>query len=232
MDRPFQKKLVLSQDLHRAFVRADSFIQRSGFQVATGGSGEELVAASRQQAPDAIMFSYDLEGLKGDEVCRLLKRNPGAARGTPVLIVGPAHSEEIADRCRRSGCDEYLGSTLGAVPLLQRLAAALGIQFRVQARIPAVLSISVGRIVSEFLGYSRDISEGGILVESALPIASGRRLNLRLFMEESPKPLVTGATVLRSQPSDDDDQFLLGMRFQGMDPAAAARLRRFIQERR
>jgi len=231
MDRPFFKKLVLSHDLHRALARVDSFVLRSAFQVATGRSGEELLDAARRQSPDAVMVSYDLEGLKGDEICRLLKRTPGGARGVPVLIVGPPHSPETADRCRRAGCDEYIPSTSGPQTLLHRLATTLGVPFRLQTRIPAVLSISFGRIVSEFLGYSKDISEGGILVETSLSIASGRRLNLRLFIDENVRPLVTPATVLRAQSSPDDDQFLLGLRFQGMDAPSAARLRQFIQER-
>ena len=44
----------------------------------------------------------------------------------------------------------------------RRLAGSLGLQFRLHARVPAVISLSFGRIISEFLGYSKDISEGGI----------------------------------------------------------------------
>ncbi len=102
------------------------------------------------------------------------------------------------------------------------------IPFRLQTRIPAVLSISCGRIISEFLGYSKDLSEGGVLVETPMQVPPGRRLYLRLFMEGSDRPLVARATVVRSEPWPEEDQHLLGIQFQAMDPDSAARLRDYL----
>jgi DNA-binding response OmpR family regulator len=232
MDQPFRKKIILSEDIGRAFDRTDCFIQRSGFLVRIGRSGEEIIDLARRDPPDAIVMNYYLAGLKGDEVCHTLKRTEPTSRAAPpILIVGPTQPMEIVERCRASGCDDFIGSPAGPNVLLQRLAAALGLQFRLHARLPAVISISFGRIVSEFLGYSKDISEGGILVETTLPIDRGRRLFLRLFLDESNEPIVTKATVLRVETIPDESQYLLGMQFQPLAPETAHRLRSYIQSR-
>ncbi len=231
MDQPFRKKIILSEDINRALAQVDCFIHRSGFVTRVGQTGEEIVELARRDPPDAVLMNYYLGGLKGDEVCRILKRPEPERSLPPVLIVGPTFPPDIAQRCRQAGCDDYVGSPAGPNALLQRLAGALGIQFRLQTRIPAVISISFGRVISEFLGYSKDLSEGGILIETTLPIDQGRRLHLRLFLDEKDRPIVTKATVLRVDQSPEEDHYLLGLQFQPLDPTAAHRIKDYIRSR-
>ena len=229
MARPFLKRILLSDDVNRALASIDCFIHRSGFQTRVGRTGEEVVEMARRFMPGAILMNYYLGGLKGDEVCRILKRAP-AGNAPPILIVGPGDQAEVAERCREAGCDEFIPSPASQSLLLQKLAARLGVQYRLHARLPAVLSVSFGRVISEFLGYSKDISEGGILVESKLPVDLGRRLHLRIFLRKEDHPVVAKATVLRvDRVEDDADRYLLGMQFHGLEPAGAGRLRDFIR---
>jgi CheY-like chemotaxis protein len=230
MDQPFLKTILLSEDIHRALSRTDCFLNRSGFRVATGRSGEEILDVAAIEGPDVLLIDYDLPGVRGDQVCRRLRGSfPG--RKPPILIVGPAHPHEIATRCRDAGCDEYLESTTNSNALLQRLAESLGIEFRLHARFPTVISISFGRVISESLGYTKDISEGGILVETATKIAQGRSLNLRLSLEDQVEPLVTRAVALRVEATPETIRYLVGMRFQPEDPAFSVRLRSYIGSR-
>jgi CheY-like chemotaxis protein len=231
MDQPFQKKIILSDDVHRALERVDCFLHRSGYQVRVGRSGEEILDLVRREPPDAVLMNYYLAGLKGDDVCRALRSAPGGGRPMPLLVVGPGAPRDVAERCREAGCDEYIASPAAPNLLLQRLAASLGLQFRLHARIPAVISLSFGRIVSEFLGYSKDISEGGILVETTLPLDRGRRLYLRLFLDEQDQPIVARATVLRVDKTSEEDQYLLGMQFGSMDSTSSSRLKDYIRSR-
>ena len=231
MDQPFRKKIILSDDINRALGRVDCFIHRTGFQTRVGRTGEEMIDLARREPPDAVMMNYYLGGLKGDEVCRILKRPEPEAPPIPILIVGPTSPPDIADRCRQAGCDDYIGSPAHPNILLQGLAGALGLQFRLHTRVPAVVSISFGRVISEFLGYSKDLSEGGILLETTLSIDRGRRLHLRLFLDEHDRPIVTKATVLRVDHAADEDHYLLGIQFQALEPAAADRLKDYIRTR-
>jgi len=231
MDQSFMKTIILSDDVHRALDRADCFLHRTGFEIKVGRSGEEIVELVRREPPDAIMMNYYLAGLKGDEVCRLLRADAGGRPRIPILLIGPGQPPDIAATCLQAGCDEYIDSPAAPNLLLQRLAALIGLQFRLSARITTVISISFGRIVSEFLGYSKDISEGGILIETNLSIAAGRRLYLRLFLDEQEQPVVARATVLRVQPTNEEEQYLVGMQFHSMDQAATSRLKDYIRSR-
>jgi CheY-like chemotaxis protein len=229
LDQPFRKSIVLSDDVNRALSQEDCFIHRSGFQLRVGKTGEEILDLVRREIPDALIMNYYLAGLKGDEVCRALRRSiPGTL---PILIVGPASPPEIAESCRQAGCDEYIASPARPNVLLQRLALALGLQFRLHTRVQAVISLSFGRIISEFLGYSKDISEGGILVETNMEIAPGRRLHVRIYLDDQERPISARATVLRVDRATDEDQYFLGLRFQALDPGAASRLKDYIRSR-
>ena len=230
MDQPFHKTIVLSEDVNHALGGEDCYLRRPAFRLHVGRTGEEVLALARRVMPDAVLIGYHLAGLRGNEVCHALRSDPGT-RATRILLVGPAQSQEIADACRASGSDEYLGTPSHPNALLERLAAHLGIQFRLHARLPAVVSIASGRIISEFLGYSKDISEGGILVESRVKADPGRRLHLRLYLGDDERPVALSATVLHVRPEPEEDRFLLGMKFQSIEPAIAARIRRYIDSR-
>ncbi len=230
MGQPFKKKMLLSDDIYRALEPIDCFIHRSGFQARIGRTGDEILDLAHRDPPDVVMINYYLAGLKGDEVCRILKREQEGRPPVPILIIGPTHPPEIPDLCRQAGCDEYIGAPAGPSVLLQRLAAALGLQYRVHARIPAVLSISLGRVISEFLGYTKDISEGGMLVETTFPLDQGRRIYLRIFLDEAGRPLSTKATILRvDRSTEDEERYLLGMQFTPLEGSTAHRLRDFIK---
>jgi len=230
MDQPFKKRILLSDDIYRALEQVDCFIHRSGFQTRVGRTGDEIIDLARRDPPDALMMNYYLGGLKGDEVCRIIKSGPVDRQALPVLVVGPTNPPDIPERCRRAGCDDYIGSPAGPDSLLQRLSAALGLQYRLHTRVPAVLSISFGRVISEFLGYTKDISEGGILLETTLSFDRGRRVHLRIFLEDESRPLVTKATVLRVDRSpEEEERYLLGMQFLALEGERAHRLRDFIR---
>jgi len=231
MDQAFMKTIILSDDVHRALDRVDCFLHRTGFDIKVGRSGEEIIELTRRAAPDVIMMNYYLAGLKGDEVCRLLRAGAGESARIPILVIGPNQPPGIAEACLEAGCDEYIDSPAAPNLLLQKLAALIGLQFRLNARIATVISVSFGRIVSEFLGYSKDISEGGILIETNLRISAGRRLYLRLFLDEQDLPLVARATVLRVQPTGEEEQYLLGMQFHALDQTSASRLKDYIRSR-
>jgi DNA-binding response OmpR family regulator len=228
LDQSFRRSVLLSSELHRVLGAEDCYLHRPAFEMHAGRSGGEILELAARLQPDAVLIDYGLPDRAGDEVCREIKR-PGAA--PPVLIVGPPQPPAIRQACFDAGCDEFLQAPIAPNLVLARLAAFLGIQFRLHARVPAVVSVSSGRVISEFLGYTRDISEGGLLVEATIRMDEGRRLHLRLYLEDQERPLRVPATVLRVEPTADEERYLIGLQFGRLEPAAAERIREFIRSR-
>ncbi|MGH9796896.1 MAG: PilZ domain-containing protein [Candidatus Polarisedimenticolia bacterium] len=229
MDHTFRKSVLLSSEIHRSLSREECYLFRPGFDVRSGRSSGEILDLAARLPPDAVLIDYALPERKGLDVCRALKA-AGRGASPPVLILGPA-DPAAKTACLNAGCDEYIEVPASPNRLLQLLASFLGIQFRLHTRVAAVLSIAFGRIVSEFLGYSKDISEGGILVESTTRMETGRRLQLRLYLEDSDRPLRLPATVLRVEPGADEDRYLIGMQFLSPPTEIAEQIRTFIRRR-
>ena len=99
MDQPF-RNIVLSDDINRALARIDCFIHRSGFSTRVGRTGEEILDLVRRQRPHAILMNYYLAGIKGDEVCRLIRRPEPGLPPLAILLVGPTFPSDIEQRCR------------------------------------------------------------------------------------------------------------------------------------
>ena len=228
MDRPHHKTIVLSENVARYLLRGESYLSRSVFVLVAGASGREILDLATRQRPSAAVLGFDLGDLQADEVCRSLKRSldPPPA----VLVVGPGRPPDAARRCLHAGCDDYLLTPVDPPALLTRLASHLGIHFRIHPRRRVVVPVSYGRVIREFLGYTRDLGEGGALIESVLKPGLGRRLVLRLYPERQ-DALVLPAVVLRVQPSGDHGQNLLGVQFLAAPAAERGRLREMIGRR-
>ncbi len=226
-----QKTIILSEDRYRALAAVDSYLRRRGVRLRIGGSGRELAELTRRERPDAVLIGYSQPDITGDDLCRLVRSAAPRPRHPPLLVVGPTGPRAIAQRCRRAGCDEYLGASAGPELMLRRLAKALGLQPRCHPRVETTIAVSSGDIVSEFLGYTRDISLGGVLLESSQRIGTGRHLRLRLFFAPRTPPIPVRATVLRSVTGAEADQRLLGLRFDSLNGVLAVRLKEHIAER-
>jgi CheY-like chemotaxis protein len=228
MDRPSRKMIILSENVGRFLLRGESYLSRSGFLLVAGETGRDILDLAARERPAAVVLGFDLKDIPGDEVCRRLKRtlDPPPA----VLVVGPARPPEPALRCSLAGCDEYLASPVEPEALLARLSSRLGVRFRVHPRLPLVVPVSHGRIIREFLGYTRDVSEGGAQIESILKPGPGRRLVLRLY-PDAHEALELRAVVLRAEPSREKDQNLLGLQFLPPAPQARSRLKDLLKGR-
>ncbi len=227
-DLPRHRTIVLSENVARYLLRGESYLSRSGLVLVAGADGREILDLAARKRAAAAVLGFDLGDLRADEVCRGLKRSldPPPA----VLVVGPGRPPDAARRCREAGCDDYLVSPVYPPALLTRLASHLGIHFRIHPRRRMVVPVSYGRVIREFLGYTRDLGEGGALIESVLRPGPGRRLVLRLY-PEGQDALVLTAVLLRVQPSADRGQYLLGVQFLAPPAAERGRLRDLIGRR-
>jgi type IV pilus assembly protein PilZ len=62
--------------------------------------------------------------------------------------------------------------------------------------------------------YSRDISVGGIFLETSLPIEIGSMVYLRFTMPDSFKPILTQARITRTSEGDPDLEPGMGIEFE------------------
>ncbi len=99
-------------------------LEAEGFRVTQASSGDEGLAALRDDPPDVLVLDWMLPGVSGIEVCRRIRTRP-ETRALPVIMLS-ARSEEV-DRVRglEIGADDYVTKPYAVAELLARVRAQL-----------------------------------------------------------------------------------------------------------
>ncbi len=120
-----QAKRILVIDDEPDLVELLSYnLGKAGFRVRTVPDGEEALQAIKSETFDLIILDLMLPGLQGNEICRILKRNPKTA-ALPIIMV--TAKGELADRIEglETGADDYLTKPFSPRELIARIRAVL-----------------------------------------------------------------------------------------------------------
>lgn len=100
------------------------YLSYAGFSVATAINGHEAVRLAQLLKPDVVLMDIRLPGMDGLEATADLKRDPALA-GTPIVAITADPSEEIAERCRRAGCDAFIAKPVLPDEVARQIRAVL-----------------------------------------------------------------------------------------------------------
>ena len=120
---------VLCIDDEPGVIELISLILKSqNIQVDGAGSGEEGLAAMRQDPPDAVLLDIMMPEMDGWEVYKQMRADD-ALKNIPVIIVTARTSsfEEIIAR-ERAGVNDYVTKPFVPNDLRQSLARVLGLE--------------------------------------------------------------------------------------------------------
>ena len=132
--------LVIEDDPGIAAVVAYQ-LTRAGYRVETVANGMEGFESLLREIPDLVVLDRMLPGLSGDELLRLVRRDP-ATRTVPVLVL--TAKRERADRIEglEMGADDYLTKPFSPRELVLRVDAILR-----RARADGLAPVREGRIL-------------------------------------------------------------------------------------
>ncbi len=224
-------KVLLVDDV-RLFIEFErSFFERAGCDVFTAASGEEALEIATTQKPHIVLLDYEMPGMMGDEVCRRLKEDPGS-RHIPVLIVTSHHTEEVRRRCVSAGCAGLVGKPVSGRELLDKVVKILEIPYRVhvRTRVRMEVSLGLGGVETTVSGYSEDISEGGLLVETLEPLEIGASVKISFMLPGQERPFETAAVVVRSARAPEGNRYAIGLRYEAPDRLLVEKLRGFVMQ--
>src|SRR5579862_8293036 len=83
-----------------------TYLERQGYEVLTAASGEaglELV----NQEPHLILCDYGLPGMKGDEFCKNVRKNPGSHK-IPIILLTPRGAPKAAAKGMGGVANDYI----------------------------------------------------------------------------------------------------------------------------
>ncbi len=97
---------------------------KEGFKVSVADSGEEGLRLARSERPDLLLLDLMLPGMDGLEVCRTLKRDPGAAGLAVIMLTAKGEEVDIVTGLEL-GADDYITKPFSPKVLLARVRAVL-----------------------------------------------------------------------------------------------------------
>ena len=81
-------------------------LQRSGYKSNIVADGLSALREAKETRPSMIFADLTIKGMGGDELCRVLKREP-ETREIPYIVV--SGDRDIAEKARVCGADGYMG---------------------------------------------------------------------------------------------------------------------------
>ena len=224
-----KKKVLLVDDVKLFLKLEETFFKRTGCEILTAQSGEEAIKKSREQAPDLILLDYIMPDMMGDEVIGKLKGDRETS-SIPVIIVSTSSDEKDVEKCFSAGAVEYVTKPINAQELLAKAANILNIPSRVHYRIPVEIEVVGEAGGGKFRGISRNISQGGILVDMQKRLNELTMVVLHLPILEGQDSVRIHARVVRADEDKSQGNWLLGMQFIKIGPDQEKALQDFIVE--
>ena len=221
-------KILLADDVKLFLEVEKTYFLRSGYKVFTALGGDEVLVIAGRSKPDLILLDYEMPGMKGDEICRLLKENP-ATRAIPILVVSQHYSQDIVDRCIRAGCEDYFTKPLDQAQILRRVAEILNISDRRHLRAEVRVTVDRGITKTQFLGKAKNISESGIFLESNRLLEVGNVFQLSFRLPRLDEQVSGRGEVVRVVREEDSGLYGAGIRFIEMPETAIDRIRAFVE---
>lgn len=99
-------------------------LEKGGFSVETVETGEEGVEKTKAGQYHLILLDYNLPGINGSQVCRILKENDNT-RNIPVLFISAKDEDKLSQITREAGADGYIGLPFEAKKFIEKITDLL-----------------------------------------------------------------------------------------------------------
>lgn len=225
-------KKILVVDDTRLFRELEAvFLARAG-QVYTASGGEEALAIARRERPDVVVADMDMPGMDGETLCRAIKADRDL-HATPVILVIAGDCAAEHARAVSAHADDILAKPLSRIQLnvaVARLLREKPARGLTRVGVEAEVRVRLSRAESSAWGLARDLSRGGIFVEShgRLPVDTEVDLDFRLPNQSA--PLRPTARVIWSGPHPKTGAPGMGLRFVRMDRSSTDRIDAYVHE--
>lgn len=224
-------KVLLVDDVRLFLEFERSFFERAGCTIITAGSGEEALRLAVEERPHVVLLDYEMPGMMGDEVCRQIKENE-QTRHIPVLMVTSHRTPQVQERCLKAGCTDFLTKPVDGRELLDKVVRILRIPYRVHLRTRVSMEVRMGDSGdgATFIGYSEDVSEGGLLLETLEPLESGTVLTVSFTLPGQDSPFQGEAEVVRVDGARERGRYNVALRFRGLGREQQERIRDYVMQ--
>ena len=206
------------------------FLARSGARVVTVSTGDKAWSWLSEKSADLLIAAFDLPGLDGTGLTQRIRESEELS-GLPIIMMIPPDRADKAARSLRAGANDLLVQPIERAQLIAAVHHFLihGIRGglpRVQIQLPILMQSPLVRSS----GVTRNLSRGGLKVETPCPFAPRSELRVKLRLPGHAEPLRPLAQVVWTRSLGGQRSTEMGLRFLEIDGSALRSLDHFIVE--
>jgi CheY-like chemotaxis protein len=202
-------KVLIVDDMKNFLDLEASFLKRAECTVLKALNGLEALRIAKAEKPDIIFLDLEMPVMNGIECCRFI-RSDLELKNTPVVIVTASTREE---ECYRAGCNSYLRKPIDEDIFLSEIKKFVHIKERVDPRIPVFLPVTVEFKGTKTSAIARNISRGGLLLETEEPFTIGSKLMTYFSLPDEKDKLKAKAIIIREEKRTGGESSNFGLRF-------------------
>ncbi len=119
-----QKKILVVENDAQLIELIKYPLQEEGYLVASALTGQDGMTKSRREQPDLVMVDFKLPDMKGNTVCKNIRKDPATSHERIVMIADEAQLEEL-EIGPGSSIDDFLIKPFGPTELITKLKPLL-----------------------------------------------------------------------------------------------------------
>lgn len=168
------KKVLLVSAYLPFLTRNTALLMGRGLEIYTTKSGEEALKLHAEKHFDLIFADFKLEDMGGGTLCSLIRKGKDVPQ-VPVIITChkiPGSIEKIS----QCGASSIIVKPLEPISLIETIAGFLDFQLVRSKRVVLKVFVFSKAYEEEFLCFSHDLSNTGILIETDHDLSLGSRI--------------------------------------------------------
>jgi two-component system alkaline phosphatase synthesis response regulator PhoP len=120
-------KILIIQDSPSINAMLKFRLEKGGFSVETSETGEEGIEKTKSNHYQLILLDYNLPGINGGEVCRILKGEE-KTKNIPIVIMSAKDEDKLSQITKEAGAEGYIGLPFDGKTFLEKITGFLKIR--------------------------------------------------------------------------------------------------------
>lgn len=117
-----QKRVLIVDDEPFLLTAVSAVLRGQGYEVETCEQWVGVAAIVRTFEPDIVLLDYNMPSLRGDDICRALKRNTHK-EGMQVILFSSEPESDLKHIASKCGADGYLCKDVPSHVLVDRMSS-------------------------------------------------------------------------------------------------------------
>jgi DNA-binding response OmpR family regulator len=117
-------RILIIQDSPSVNAMLKFRLESGGFSVETAETGEDGIEKIKVHRYQLILLDYNLPGINGSQVCRILKEEDNT-KNIPIVFMSAKDEDKLSQITKEAGADGYIGLPFEGKKFIEKIKGFL-----------------------------------------------------------------------------------------------------------